>query len=92
MYGDPDGGLAAFMRAHAGGAYPADAQFFWNQPFSDSGIVKANETDTKGHRVGAEGRRGANGRKNGARAGVAGPDLLGMLGMVAAGAGALLGA
>ena len=40
-YGDPAGAYAAFMAANAGDAYPADAQFLWNQPFSDSGLVRA---------------------------------------------------
>ncbi|PIL29173.1 hypothetical protein GSI_09222 [Ganoderma sinense ZZ0214-1] len=87
MYGDPDGKFAAFMSAHAGGAYPADAQFLWNQPFSDSGFVKANATgtSTSGNNVGNKGQTGS---KNGAGAVCVGS--LGVLGMVAAAAGVLL--
>ncbi|KAL1948381.1 hypothetical protein VTO73DRAFT_12456 [Trametes versicolor] len=41
-YGDADGAYAAWMLANAKKAYPEDAQFFWNQPFSDSGLVKTS--------------------------------------------------
>ena len=44
VYGDPDGSLAKFMYKYAGLAYPADAQFLWNQPFSDSGILELKES------------------------------------------------
>lgn len=39
IYGDADGKYAEFMVKNAGSDYPADAQFLWNQPFSDSGLV-----------------------------------------------------
>ncbi|TBU38981.1 chondroitin AC/alginate lyase [Dichomitus squalens] len=50
VYGDPDGSLANFMSQHAGSSYPSDAQFLWNQPFSDSGFVAAskNASDNAG--------------------------------------------
>ena len=44
VYGDADGAYAKWMLDHAGKFYPADAQFLWNQPFSDSGLVKADAT------------------------------------------------
>ncbi|KAH9929064.1 chondroitin AC/alginate lyase [Epithele typhae] len=40
-YGDAKGTYANFMLTKAGDGYVADAQFLWNQPFSDSGLVKA---------------------------------------------------
>ena len=40
IYGYADGKYAEFMLQRAGRAYPADAQFLWNQPFSDSGLVQ----------------------------------------------------
>ncbi|KAI1792432.1 chondroitin AC/alginate lyase [Ganoderma leucocontextum] len=85
VYGDPAGRLAAFMREHAGTAYPTDAQFLWNQPFSDSGLVAANATGASGDNVGAAGQPGD---KNGA--GVVRAGSLGALGMVTAGIAALL--
>ncbi|KAI0292206.1 chondroitin AC/alginate lyase [Multifurca ochricompacta] len=36
VYGDPDGGYAAFL-ARSEQDYPAQPWFFWNQPLSDSG-------------------------------------------------------
>ncbi|KAJ2960371.1 hypothetical protein NUW54_g14434 [Trametes sanguinea] len=36
-----DGKYAQWMLKNAGTTYPEDAQFLWNQPFSDSGLVKA---------------------------------------------------
>ncbi|KAM5536812.1 hypothetical protein V8D89_009530 [Ganoderma adspersum] len=88
VYGDSDGKLAEFMRAHAGSAYPADPQFLWNQPFSDSGLVKANTTGTgaKGNNDGGD--KGQKGTKNGAGAVAVGS--WGVLAMVVAGVGALL--
>ncbi|KAH9903346.1 chondroitin AC/alginate lyase [Cubamyces lactineus] len=47
VYGDPDGHYAQWMRQNAGTTYPADAQFLWNQPFSDSGLVKAAASGSK---------------------------------------------
>ena len=44
VYGDAAGAYAKWMLDHAGKFYPADAQFLWNQPFSDSGLVAANES------------------------------------------------
>ena len=44
MYGDADGAYAKWMLENAGESYPADAQFLWNQPFSDSGLVAANQS------------------------------------------------
>ena len=46
IYGDAGGAYAAFMAKNAGTSYPADAQFLWNQPFSDSGLVKAVEASS----------------------------------------------
>ncbi|RPD61570.1 chondroitin AC/alginate lyase [Lentinus tigrinus ALCF2SS1-7] len=46
VYGDADGAYAKWMLDNAGNTYPADAQFLWNQPFSDSGLVKADATTT----------------------------------------------
>lgn len=36
-YGDPDGKYASWLKSHEA-TYPGEAWFFWNQPFSDSGI------------------------------------------------------
>ena len=44
VYGDADGAYAKWMLEHAGKFYPADAQFLWNQPFSDSGILELKES------------------------------------------------
>ncbi|KAL7284680.1 chondroitin AC/alginate lyase [Trametes coccinea BRFM310] len=41
VYGDEGGKYAQWMLKNAGTTYPEDAQFLWNQPFSDSGLVKA---------------------------------------------------
>ncbi|OJT05906.1 hypothetical protein TRAPUB_3256 [Trametes pubescens] len=47
-YGDAGGKYAAWMLANAKKAYPEDAQFFWNQPFSDSGLVKTGGSSSTG--------------------------------------------
>ncbi|KAI0752836.1 chondroitin AC/alginate lyase, partial [Daedaleopsis nitida] len=47
IYGDADGKYAQFMSENAGD-YPADAQFLWNQPFSDSGLVAVRSTSATG--------------------------------------------
>ena len=46
IYGDADGKYAQWMLANAGEEYVEDAQFLWNQPFSDSGLVKAVEASS----------------------------------------------
>ncbi|RDX42880.1 chondroitin AC/alginate lyase [Lentinus brumalis] len=46
IYGDTAGTYAKWMLDNAGNTYPADAQFLWNQPFSDSGLVAAAATST----------------------------------------------
>lgn len=43
-YGDPDGKYAAFLAKAEGNAYVEDANFYWNQPFSDSGFDVAGAT------------------------------------------------
>ena len=40
VYGDSNGNYAKFMLQNAGQTYPEDAEFLWNQPFSDSGLVE----------------------------------------------------
>ena len=45
IYGDTNGSYANWLLQHAGNNYPADASFLWNQPFSDSGLVKLNATN-----------------------------------------------
>ena len=79
------------MRAHAGSAYPADPQFLWNQPFSDSGLVKVNATATA---VGAKGTNGGSvkGSQKGATngSGPVGGGSWGVLGVVVASVSALL--
>lgn len=42
-YGDPNGTYAAFL-ANADNQYPAEAYFFWDQPFSDSNLAAATPT------------------------------------------------
>ncbi|KAI0265333.1 alginate lyase-domain-containing protein [Gloeopeniophorella convolvens] len=41
VYGDPNGTYAAFL-SHSEQGYPVEPWFFWNQPLSDSGWVRAN--------------------------------------------------
>lgn len=45
-YGDPDGKYAAFLAKAEGSAYVADANFYWNQPFSDSGFDVTKSTSS----------------------------------------------
>ncbi|KAI0634347.1 chondroitin AC/alginate lyase [Trametes polyzona] len=55
IYGDPEGKYAKFMLENAKRTYPQDPQFLWNQPFSDSGLVKATSTSTTKGGSGASG-------------------------------------
>ncbi|KAI0827307.1 chondroitin AC/alginate lyase [Trametes gibbosa] len=67
VYGDAQGAYAKYMLANAGRTYPEDAQFLWNQPFSDSGLVKAATTSTVGgNKSGSSGESGGDGADNGA--------------------------
>lgn len=45
-YGDPDNKYASFLAKAEGDAYVKDANFFWNQPLSDSGFAKEGSTST----------------------------------------------
>ena len=47
-YGDPDGKYAAFLAKAEGSAYVADANFYWNQPFSDSGFDTTSASSASG--------------------------------------------
>ncbi|KAH9851065.1 chondroitin AC/alginate lyase [Lenzites betulinus] len=60
IYGDADGTYTKYILANAGSTYPEDAQFLWNQPFSDSGLVKATATTTtkKGESTSVSGASG----------------------------------
>ncbi|KAH8100385.1 chondroitin AC/alginate lyase [Cristinia sonorae] len=44
VYGDPDGKYAKYLLQNAGKSYPEDASFLWNQPMSDSGLVKTGDS------------------------------------------------
>ncbi|KAI8989056.1 chondroitin AC/alginate lyase [Trametes punicea] len=68
-YGDARGTYAQFMLDNAGPSYPADAQFFWNQPFSDSGLVKVSADQgagSSGSGSTAKSKTGATGAESGA--------------------------
>ncbi|KAI0772940.1 chondroitin AC/alginate lyase [Trametes elegans] len=73
VYGDPDGKYAAWLLAHAGKTYPQDAQFLWNQPFSDSGLVRAADGSGASSAGGTDSSAGTvpDGAPRGARAGPA---------------------
>lgn len=45
IYGDPNGKYAAFLKSQDA-SYPAEAYFLWDQPLSDSGLVRV--TSDKG--------------------------------------------
>jgi len=46
QYGDPTGKYAAYLLKNAGNTYPAQAYFLWDQPLTDSGLVKTATTST----------------------------------------------
>ena len=45
VYGDPQGKYAAFLSTSQAD-YPSDQWFFWDQPLSDSGWVRAHATSS----------------------------------------------
>ncbi|KAI0061088.1 chondroitin AC/alginate lyase [Artomyces pyxidatus] len=52
VYGDPQGTYAAFLNKSEP-FYPAEPWFFWDQPLSDSGWVRANAANSTGGGPGA---------------------------------------
>ncbi|KAI0649839.1 chondroitin AC/alginate lyase [Trametes meyenii] len=72
IYGDTDGKYAKWMLSNAGRDYPEDPQFLWNQPFSDSGLVKASNTASAGNSAtsGTSGSGTKSSHDNGAVAGL----------------------
>ena len=45
VYGDPQGTYAAFLSSSEQ-SYPSEPWFFWDQPLSDSGWVRAHATSS----------------------------------------------
>ncbi|KAI0363966.1 chondroitin AC/alginate lyase [Pilatotrama ljubarskyi] len=87
IYGDPDSKYAKWMLQNAGSTYPEDAQFLWNQPFSDSGLVKATTTTgngtSKGGSSSSGGKNAGTVQDNGARAVLGSTSVLAAVGLVA---------
>ncbi|KAI0048690.1 chondroitin AC/alginate lyase [Auriscalpium vulgare] len=69
VYGDAQGKYAAFL-AQNEPAYPKEPWFFWYQPLSDSGWVRANVGNTTSTSSGGGGSSGTQSKNGAARVGV----------------------